>query len=61
MFKIICLNSKYHLVKVDKPEIDGLVEVFDTVETFYTYDEIKDYMVEMDILKKDMFNKIGGK
>jgi len=60
MFEIICFNSKYHLVKVDKPELDGFIEVFDTVETFDTYEEIKNYMLEMDILKRQVFNKIGG-
>lgn len=59
MFKIIWLDCKYHLVKVDKPEANGFIEVFDTVETFNTYEEIKKYMLEMDMLKKDVFEKIG--
>lgn len=58
MFKIIRFNSKYHLVKVDKPEMDGFIEVFDTVETFDTYEEIKSYMLEMDILKINVFNNM---
>ena len=33
-YKLIRINNKYHLVEVEKPLLDGEIEVYNTIKTF---------------------------